>query len=194
MSPGAGSSWDTSAKAELSALLARLFASELDGDLSGRLRAAGIPTFSWFEPMVLELPQARALELLAVEYCRLFIGPQALCPPYASAPRGEAMLGGRARTQLEAFMAAHGVSIPLEDWRIASPDHLAVELAVLACLYGEGFPAAVIREFISRHLRPWAPGFLADVRSCAHYQLYQVAAKLGAALLSEEGPGAGEGG
>lgn len=186
MSSGARSSWDTPAKAELSALLARLFAAELDSDLYDRLCMAGSPRLSWFEPTVLALPRAQALELLAVEYCRLFVGPQALCPPYASAQRGEAMLGGRARTHLEAFMAAHGVFVPLAEWRIASPDHIAVELAVLGRLYSEGFSAAVIGEFLSRHLLPWVPGFLVDVRSCAHYQLYQLAAKFGSALLRDE--------
>jgi len=193
MSPGDGPSWDTAAKAELCALLARLFAGEVDSALYGQLRRSAGSTLPWLEPALLELPEARALELLAVEYCRLFVGPQPLCPPYASADRQEALLGGGARTRLEAFAAAHGVPIPADEWRVASPDHIAIELAMLAYLYAEGFPQTVVREFLSRHLLPWAPHFLANVESHARYQLYHLAAQLGAAVLAEEAPGAGEG-
>jgi TorA maturation chaperone TorD len=186
MNPVTGSSWEAPAKADLCALLSRLFASELNIELYHRLRASLTPTFSWFEPALLELPEAETLERLAVEYCRLFVGPQALCPPYASAQRGEAMLGGRARTDLEAFMAANSVPVTAAAWRIASPDHIAVELGVLAYCYAENFSTAVMREFLRHHLLPWAPSFLADVQSCARYRLYDMAARLALAFLHEE--------
>jgi TorA maturation chaperone TorD len=184
MSECGGPALDAAAKGELCALLARLFAHELDPGLYRRLRAVGGPV--WFEPELLALPEGRAVEALAVEYCRLFIGPQPRCSPYASAQRGAALLGGGARTRLEAFLARHRIPLPGEAWRVASPDHIAVELAVLAHLYATGFPAPVLREFLTQHLLPWAPGFLRQVESAARHQLYRSAAQLAAALLDEE--------
>jgi TorA maturation chaperone TorD len=163
--------------------LARLFARELDPALYRQRRLVGGDGLSWFEPTLLAIPQADAVEALSVEYCRLFIGPQPSCPPYASAQRGAALLGGRPRTRLEAFLAQYGVPLPDEAWRIASPDHIVGELAVLAHLYATDASAAIIAAFLSLHLLSWAPGFLHQVESASRYQLYRVAASLVAALL-----------
>jgi TorA maturation chaperone TorD len=78
--------------------------------------------------------------------------------------------------------------VPAPDlaWRIASPDHIAVELAVLARLYAGDAPAAVVQELLTQHLWPWAPAWLADVASATRYQLYRTAARLGMALLGDE--------
>jgi TorA maturation chaperone TorD len=172
-----------SEKAAICALLARLFSCELDPALYRRLRSVGGDGLSWFELALLELPEADAVEALAVEYCRLFIGPQPPCLPYASAQLGAALLGGRPRTRLEAYLAQHGVPLPDQAWRVESPDHIAVELAVLAHLYATDASAAVIAEFLSDHLLSWAPGFLHQVETASRYQLYRVAAGLAAALL-----------
>jgi TorA maturation chaperone TorD len=177
---------DATAKGALSALLARLFAGEPDLALYRQLRAVEHPALTWVEPALLALPEARAVEALAVEYCRLFIGPQPACPPYASAQGGEVLLGGRPRTRLDAFLVRHGVPAPDPGWRIASPDHIAVELAVLARLYAGDAPAAVVQELLTQHLWPWAPAWLAHVASASRYQLYRTAAQLGVALLDDE--------
>jgi len=186
MSESARPAWDTTAKGDLCALLARLFAGEPDLALYRQLCAVEHPTLTWVEPALLALPEAHAVEALAVEYCRLFIGPQPVSPPYASAQGGEVLLGGRPRTRLEAFLARHGVPAPDLAWRIASPDHIAVELAVLARLYAGDAPAAVVQELLTQHLWPWAPAWLADVASATRYQLYRTAARLGMALLGDE--------
>jgi TorA maturation chaperone TorD len=170
----------------LCALLARLFACEPDPALYRQLRAVEHQGLTWFEPSLLALPEARAVEALAVEYCRLFIGPQPACPPYASTQGGEVLLGGRTRTRLEAFLARYGLSVPDLAWRTASPDHIAVELAVLARLYAVDAPAAVVQELLTQHLWPWAPTWFAHVESASRYALYQTAARLGVALLADD--------
>jgi TorA maturation chaperone TorD len=190
MSASESPALDAMAKGALCALLARLFASEPDLALYRQLRGAVGPGLTWIEPALLALPEAHAVEALAVEYCRLFIGPQPWCSPYASAQRSETLLGGRPRTRLEAFIARHGVPAPDMGWRIASPDHIAIELAVLAHLYASDVPAAVVQEFLTQHLWPWAPAWLAQVESATQYQLYRTAARLGAALLGDEHAGA----
>src|SRR5690606_17177208 len=104
-------------------------------------------------------------------------------PPYASAQRGEVLLGGRPRTRLAAFLDRHGIPMPDMGWRIASPDHIAVEFAVVAQLYASDAPAAVMVEFLTQHLWPWAPAWLTHVEAAAQLQLYRTAACLGVALL-----------
>jgi TorA maturation chaperone TorD len=141
---------------------------------------------------------AQALDALAVEYCRLFIGPQPMCPPFASACRGEALLGGRARTRLEEFLARNGLVLTEDLMRIASPDHVAVELAILAMLHDrlhaaeeEGSEAVtlasrVLAEFLGGHVLPWVPDWFLGVEAHAGHPLYRSAAQLGLALLEEE--------
>jgi TorA maturation chaperone TorD len=182
-----GPALDATAKRDLYALLARLFACEVDLVLYRQLRTAEGTGLPWFEPALLGLSDVHAVEALAVEYCRLFVGPQPLCPPYASAQRGEALLGGRPRTRLEVFLAQHGVPVTDESWRIASPDHMAIELAALSHLYATGAPVAVVQEFLTQHVLPWAPAFLRQVESVTHVQLYRAAARLATILLDEGG-------
>src|SRR5262245_18264452 len=135
MSDSSSLLWDAPAKAALCALLARIFAGEPNLELYRGLPDAEDTGLTWFEPELLALSETQALDALAVDYGRLFIGPQPWCPPYASAQPGDALLGGRPRRRLETFLARYGVPAPDLAWRIASPDHLTVELAILAHLY-----------------------------------------------------------
>jgi TorA maturation chaperone TorD len=187
---------------DIYALCARLFATEVDAPLYEVLTRE--PTRSLLSSLGL-MPEemrggstpAEALEVLAVEYCRLFVGPQPACPPFASACRGEVLLGGRARTRLEEFLARNGLQPTEYLVRIASPDHAAVELAVLAQLHErahagaeEGGEAAetdrALREFLTGHVLPWMPEWLHGVEVQARHPVYRCAAQLGLALLEEE--------
>lgn len=173
----------TTARRDLYALTARLFAAEVDVALYRALAAQDV--LGLIDAELSALGEARALEALAVEFCRLFLGPQAPCVPYASAQRGEALLGGRARTRLEAFLHRVGFTFDAVAMRIASPDHLAVELAVLAHLYARADTAAV-GAFLGEHVLPWAPAYCEHVAAAAAWGLYRTAARLVAALLAEE--------
>jgi TorA maturation chaperone TorD len=175
---------EATARRDLYALTARLFMAEVDVTLYRALAvqdSAGL-----IDRELSAMGEERALEALAVEFCRLFIGPQPLCVPYASAQRGEALLGGRARTRLEAFL--HRVGFPCDPMamRLASPDHLAVELAVLAHLYTLADTVA-IREFLDDYLLPWAPAYCEHVAATATLSFYRTTARLVVALLAEEG-------
>jgi TorA maturation chaperone TorD len=174
---------EATARRDLYALTARLFAAEVDAVLYRALAAQD--ALGLIDAALSAMGEARALEALAVEFCRLFIGPQPLCVPYASAYRGEALLGGRARTRLEAFLRRVGFTFDAVAMRIASPDHLAVELAVLAHLYARTDTAA-IHEFLRDHVLPWAPAYCEQVASVAALGFYRTAARLVAALLAEE--------
>lgn len=145
---------------DLALLASRLLAVEVDGPLLDRLRRA---------PELLDAALAAhkdplALEELAVEYCRLFIGPQPACLPYASAHLGGRRLGGRPEREFLAFLDAHGLELHgRPDLLLLGADHLAVQLAVLAHLHDRldadpaGDAAAqALRELHARHLGPWA--------------------------------------
>jgi TorA maturation chaperone TorD len=69
--------------------------------------------------------------------------------------------------------------------RLASPDHLAVELAVLAHLYTLA-DTVTIREFLDDHILPWAPAYCEHVAATATLGFYRTTARLVAALLAEE--------
>jgi TorA maturation chaperone TorD len=171
------------ARRDLYALTARLFAAEVDMALYRALAAQD--ALGLIDAELAALGEARALEALAVEFCRLFLGPQPPCVPYASAHRGEALLGGRARTRLEAFLHRVGFTCDAVAMRVASLDHLAVELAVLAHLYAR-MDTAAVGVFLSEHVLPWAPAYCERVAAAATLGFYRTAARLVAALLAEE--------
>jgi TorA maturation chaperone TorD len=177
---------EVTARRDLYALTARLFAAEVDVALYRALAAQD--ALGLIDVELSALGEKRALEALAVEFCRLFIGPQPLCIPYASAHRGEALLGGRARTRLETFLHRVGFPFDAVAMRLASPDHLAVELAVLAHLYTWTDTATAIHEFLCDHVLPWAPEYCEQVATTAALDFYRTTARLVAALLAEEAP------
>jgi TorA maturation chaperone TorD len=177
---------EAAARRDLYALTARLFAAEVDVALYRALAAQD--ALGLIDAELSAMGEGRALEALAVEFCRLFVGPQPLCIPYASAHRGEALLGGRARTRLEAFLHRVGFAFDEVAMRVASPDHLAVALAVLAHLYALPDTTTVVHEFLCDHVLPWAPAYCEQVAAAAALGFYRTTARLVAALLAEESP------
>lgn len=193
---------DPSARRDLYALVARLFANEMDVDLYRRLVAAddaaaeAAAGLALIDPAVRALNERDAVKALAVEFCRLFIGPRPECLPYASVQRGQALLGGSAASRIEAFMARCGLAARLgPNSVVLTPDHLAVELMLLSRLYDfetSGLAATPTgvdvvearRELLSDHVLPWAPSFLERVGSCARLEPYPAAARLGKMLLT----------
>lgn len=185
-------------KRDLWALVARLFAVEVDV-ATWRALAEG-------EALALELVTARSIdscqlgeqreeqeiEDLRVEFCRLFIGPLPVCPPFASVHLGEAILGGRARKVFEEFLSRE--AIELSDFAgIASPDHIAMQFAAQAWLLGRATETEVEadnvqarRELLARHLLPWAPAFLRRLQAKTVLPFYRRLAELAQELLDEE--------
>jgi TorA maturation chaperone TorD len=169
------------ARRDLYLLIARLFREEVDAPLYRRLLATQSDALLWIEPAIAALTEARALEELETEYCRLFIGPDPVCPPFASVARAEALLGGRARTTVDELLASHGLAID-PGARIASPDHVAVVFAALAELSD---PDA-IRVCLHRLVLPWVPGWLSALELHAERALFRTLSRLATAVIEQD--------
>lgn len=179
------------AKANLCALGAHLLAREIDAPLLHWLITTGIvdecPANEW----------DRALEDLAVEYCRLLIGPRPVCSPYASDHRAGSGLGSQPHKQFELFLARHGLQVtPVTDLRMLATDHIAVEVAAVGILYRrasevEGADAAdsteaAIHELLRDHVLPWAPQVLRELADSATIPPYNHILPVIAAVLADE--------
>lgn len=173
------------ASRDICLLASRLLAAEIDPPLYRTLVTAGPPLVD--EPL-LALGEERAVEELAVEFCRLFVGPEPACSPYESVQRGEATLGGRAERRITDFMARHGVEPVLPpDFPVLTHDHLAVELALLHRLWEADATAsqtAAAQELLETHLLPWVPVYLRELGSTARLAPYRAVARLTESALS----------
>ena len=180
------------AQAQLLALCARLLAEEIDAPLYRALAAEPMKSAlsplggSFIEAALEALGEERALEALAVEYCRLFVGPHPACPPYHSAFRGEALLGARHEARVHELAARHELELVLPA-RIVSADHLAMELSLLAAALARPLdpsaPDLATAELTEQLLLPWAPDFAAALTAAAELGPYRALASLLQALL-----------
>lgn len=177
------------ARAQLIALCARLLAEEVDAPLlralaDPRLREAMAPLgVSFIDDDVLALGEARALEELAAEYCRLFVLPGAPCPPYQSAFTGAALLGARHADRVEEVAARHGLAIN-RPARVVTSDHIAVQLALLAAAFGrEPDDTGAATEILERLLVPWAPAYFSALAGAARLPTWRAVACLAPALV-----------
>ncbi|MFI0406503.1 mycoredoxin [Actinomadura sp. 3N508] len=182
-------------------LAVRLLAREIDPPLYRQLTTANAPATDDQRPLIdarlTGRPQQKALEDLAVEYCRLFIGPQPECPPYASAHRGEVKLGGRSAHDIDDFMDRHRLRPVLNEHdAVLQHDHLAVELSLLAHLYDTAAkPAdshltadtawAAAHTLLHNHIWPWADDYLRRLQHTAELAPYTTIAHLTWQVLNE---------
>jgi TorA maturation chaperone TorD len=175
---------DATARRVLYLLISRLFREEVDAPLYRRLLATQSDALRWIEPEIAKLPEEVAIEVLETEYCRLFVGPNPVCPPFASVARGEALLGGRARTEIDELLASRGLRIDPRA-RIASPDHVAVVFAVLAEL-SDADPAC---SRLHNLVLPWVPSWLSRLEHEAERSLFRTLARVAKALIDEDQAG-----
>ncbi|GAA3119513.1 hypothetical protein GCM10010466_07930 [Planomonospora alba] len=179
-------------------LMSRLLGKEIDHALY-RVLAAADARAAPSGPLLIDaetrsMGEEEALRSLAAEYCRLFVGPRPVCPPYESVYRGEAVIGGRAEHRIKMFMMRYrlGSTIPV-DYPLLAYDHLAVGLALLhhlleACAEPSSSGPAqeqaeeAVHRLMDDHLL-WAPSFLQDLHSATRFAPYAGFADLTARLL-----------
>lgn len=144
--------------------------------------------------------EQQTLTAFAVEYCRLFIGPDPVCPPYASLRQGGAYLGGRALKFVDSFLDRYDLRVELPvNAPILANDHISVAFSLLERLYTTAAghtatplppreAAAAARRLHDEYLRNWAPQFLHDVEANARQTPYRNIARLTALVLTQNPP------
>lgn len=134
-----------------------------------------------------------ALERLADDYTRLFVGPGPLpAPLWESAWRGpERLLFGPQTLEVRSWYARFGLAAPQAGRE--PDDHLGLEFLFMAHLCGlaEGHGAEsgtaldAAAGFLDQHLLRWAPECLAGAAAAAATDYYQGIALLGLGTLAQ---------
>lgn len=182
-------------------LAARTYATEVDPpfyqallDLCGQSGLASVG-LNPLGPDLQSMAPDDAMTELAVEYCRLFIGPRPVCPPYASARRSGTALGIRAQRTLHTFLHDYDLQPDLPAGApIAADDHIAVTFALFDRLYtaaaavhdpvlSPDVALGAIRELSETYATTWVPDFLHEVRTQSHCGPYGPIARLTSMVL-----------
>lgn len=178
-------------RSQLYGLLADVFQSEpteelfdimLSDDFSQAAQEMGVD----FGSDLHTLPRLEALEQLAIEYTRLFLGPGKHISPHESVQlkRSTHLLWGEETAVVKQFMVDAGFDVP-ETGGIF-PDHISVELLFMSWLtlneaeaWSTGDLDQATRSlewqhgFISRHLGKWVAEFCRAIREQADFPFYE---------------------
>ena len=132
-------------------LLSRLWLAEIDEPL---LRELSKPRLrDAFAKIGGVIPDRKQLDELAIEYCRLFIGPRDHLPPIQSVWQ-RAQLQSDITDSVQAFADLFGYSMPIQHDGIL--DHLGIELDMMSAVLANGVASdeesAAVAEFFARHL------------------------------------------
>lgn len=153
--------------------MASIFQREVDAPLLMALRArrSEVASILGSDPLAgLDLADAAgALESLAVEYCRLFIGPRGHTPPVESVVRGEGRFWGASTESVARVYRTHGLTLSPRAGIL--PDHVSAELDCLATLE-ESDQHKPAKVFAQAHLLEWLPRLNQRVSERASLRFY----------------------
>ena len=156
-------------------LFAPIFEREVDEKLLGELatRRQEIENVLGADPLAGIDPSdaVSAVEVLAVGYCRLFIGPRDHLPPVESVVLGEERFWGPSTRKVVGFYRTVGLA-PREDSKIM-PDHLSMELDCMAMLE-ETDRRDQASAFAREHVLKWVPLLAQHVSERATIAFYRV--------------------
>lgn len=167
-------------------LFGSIFHREADGRLLEQIEArrqevSAVLEGDPFDGLDMGDPDA-AVETLAVEYCRIFIGPRSHLSPVESVVLGEGRLWGPSTEKVAEFYRAAGLA-PAQDSRIL-PDHISMELDCLAQLEESDRHDGAV-AFARGHILRWLPALTQHVQQRATAAFYQVWLKGLQAMLTE---------
>lgn len=140
----------------------------------------------------------QAVEALAVEHARLFLGPfHLVAPPYGSYYLDEKTVMGDSTAEVETFYHSCGLHLS-EDFN-ELPDHITAELEFMSYLVFVQRQAeeagnseesirlkGVQREFLGRFLMPWLEPFTTAVISDGESPFYVALARCTAAFVGAD--------
>lgn len=156
-------------------LFASIFQREVDGPLLKELisRRDELPDVLGEDPLPGLSPDNvdAAVEDLAVEYCRLFVGPHGHMAPVESIARGEGRYWGPSTEAVADFYRSAGLA-PLSEMNLL-PDHLSMELDCLALLEEAGRGEEAV-TFAREHVLQWLPTLAKHVLTSATMVFYRV--------------------
>ena len=189
---------DAAARSGTYRLLARLWLREVDRDLVRELRSPPVGDYFIAAGGILPAGEDEStIERLAIDYCRLFVGPTGHLPPYQSVWQ-TGQLQGTTAASMKQFAAAAGY----DRTGLASGtmlDHLGVQLDVMGHILGhiatwppnsEDLDQAweLANSFLHAHLL-WPADLFDAAQSGAETEFYQSAIELTRALLASEASG-----
>lgn len=152
-------------------LLARLYLEEVDGEMLGYLRE--LPGLAGYVPASQSNPDAWLTDL-KVEYQWLF-GMNVY--PYESVYLDdEVMLNTAATQRVVAFYRECGFA-PASDLRVGAPDHVGVEMTLMAKLVEAGRQAEQSR-LLHQHLSAWGPIVAQTAARVTEQPFYRALAEL----------------
>lgn len=159
-----------------------------DGDLMNRLTE--LETDDDMGDAVIKIRPTDDVEVLKLDYSRLFVGPyQLLAPPYGSVymDSGNAVMG---KSTLDAENLYRDAGLDISGNFKQPPDHIAVELEFMYYLIFKQLEAVkksdlytasgymkVQKVFLQRHLGAWLPEFADRVEKEAETGFYRNLAK-----------------
>ncbi|KKM09501.1 hypothetical protein SY88_17950 [Clostridiales bacterium PH28_bin88] len=157
-------------------------------DMQGVMKDMGLDLSGEFY----QHPVEQVVEELAVEYCRLFIGPGIHFPPYESVYAGEFVAGGgikgllwgEAAVEVNRFIRECGLEFDASYRGL--PDHLGVELDLMgqlaaweASAWSEGdagdarMAVELQSRFMKDHLVKWVPDYCQQLAGAARVPFYR---------------------
>ena len=172
------------------AIIARLWLREIDVELIAALN--GTEFGNAFQSVGGLIPKMDSSEELAVEYCRLFIGPQEHLSPFQSVWE-QRQLQGETTASAQLFAAALHYGQPAGQ-PVTMMDHFGVELdlmsrAIWFLTTNSGQEKTAVwqlaQEFFSRHLL-WSGPFLEATIDRAQLPFYRSVAEMTQLFLKHE--------
>ncbi len=156
-------------------LFASVFHRETDARLLEEIKARGqeLSAALGGDPLAeqdLINPDA-VVEALAVEYCRLFVGPRGHMPPVGSIVLGEGRFWGPSTEAVAEFYRSAGLEL-LRGPGIL-PDHVSNELDCLAVLEEQERPGEAA-AFAREHVLYWLPSLARHIEGRATVAFYRV--------------------
>lgn len=176
---------DPRARARLYTFFSRLFVKEVDDAFAEVLRGeqgqALLPAFTRAPDADALFPEARRVATFDADFAHVTV---VNVVPYESFYRREdAMIESGGANPMAVFLTRYGFEADLGAARSLAPDHLGIELELMATLCTKEADAetpddarqvrAVELELLEGHLLAWAPLYLLAVKRTARTELYR---------------------
>lgn len=176
---------ETTARARIYALFSRLFVLEVDDAFADVLRGeqarALLPGFAASPELDALASPERRVATFDADFAHLTVVN--LVPYESFYWREDGLIESGGVNPVARFLGKYGFETDLQAARSLAPDHLGIELEVMALLCSREQTATdadevaqlrrVEREFLREHLLAWAPVYLLAVRRTARTALYR---------------------